>query len=383
MKSTNAISSYASLVKEIKSRILRAQQLALQKVNTELIHLYWDIGKMIFQAQSKKGWGEAVVESLASDLQSELAGASGFSVRNLYLMRDFFNTYNGNKILQPLVAEIGWTHNMVILQSCKIPEEREFYIRMTKRFGWSKNILKLQIESNAFLKAAKGQQNFEKALPAEKSAQALLAIKDEYTFDFLELASEHNEREFENALVARVGKFLTEMGGKFAFVGNQYRINVGGDDFFIDLLLYHRGLQCLVAIELKVVDFKPEFAGKMQFYLAALNKQEKMPHEKPAIGIILCKGKNRTVVEYALAQSSHPLGVASYSLSSSLPKELKGSLPSPEEMSKLLGSLRIDPPNEEKSKRAAPQSSKLTKATKTQIVKKAIKMKKGAKGKPK
>jgi predicted nuclease of restriction endonuclease-like (RecB) superfamily len=346
------ISSYERLVTEVKERLLKAQHAALQKVNTELISLYWDLGKIISQAQIKKGWGDSVVETLANDLQTELSGVSGFSVRNLYLMRDFFNTYNNNEFLQPLVAEIGWSHNIVILQACKIPEEREFYIRMTKKFGWSKNVLKLQIQNNAFMKAAKGQQNFNKSLPSEKAAQALLALKDEYTFDFLELASEHNERELESALVARIGKFLSEMGGRFTFVGNQYRITVGGEDFYIDLLLYHRGLQCLVAIELKVVDFKPEFAGKMQFYLTALNKQEKMPHENPAIGIILCKGKNRTIVEYALADARHPLGVASYTISNSLPKELRGSLPSPDEMAKLLDSLRainsIETKNSEK-----------------------------------
>jgi predicted nuclease of restriction endonuclease-like (RecB) superfamily len=229
---------------------------------------------------------------------------------------------------------------MVILDRCKTPEEREFYLRMTSKFGWSQNVLKLQIQNQAFQKAALSQQNFEKTLSPDRAAQAILALKDEYTFDFLELTEEHTERELEKALLQKIGRFLTEMGGQFTFLGNQYRLNVGGDDFYIDLLLYHRTLQCLVAIELKSLEFKPKFAGKMQFYLTALNKQVKMPHENNSIGMILCTNKNRTVVEYALSQSNLPVGISTYTVSPSLPKELEGKLPSAESITKLVDSMR-------------------------------------------
>jgi predicted nuclease of restriction endonuclease-like (RecB) superfamily len=238
--------------------------------------------------------------------------------------------------LQPLVAKISWSHNLCILQRCSDPLEREFYIRMSRKFGWSKNVLIHQIENQSYEKTLLGQTNFDKALTPELRAQAKLAVKDEYTFDFLELGEAHSERELERALIARIEDFLRAMGGLFAFVGSQFRLEVDGDEFFIDLLLYHRRLRALVAIELKIGKFEPEFVGKMQFYLAALDRQVREEGENPSIGIILCKEKNRTVVEYALHDARKPIGVATYQIFKRLPKELKGQLPSPEQISKLL-----------------------------------------------
>ena len=332
--------SYGDLLGQIKTRVRIARFSAMRKVNAELIMLYWDLGKVISEAQAKQGWGKGVVEQLEADLKEGNPANLGLSARNLWHALNFFQTYHEDEILKQLVSEVGWGANIAILQKCKTPEEREFYLRMTAKFGWSQNVLKLQIQNQSFLKAAMSQQNFEKTLSPERAAQAILAIKDEYTFDFLELAEEHTERELERAILQKINQFLTEMGGQFTFVGNQYRLNVGGDDFYIDLLLYHRALQCLVAIELKTVEFKPEFAGKMQFYLTALNKQVKMPHENNSIGMILCTDKNRTVVEYALSQSTVPMGVGTYTLSPNLPKELEGKLPSAESITKLVDSMR-------------------------------------------
>ena len=224
----------------------------------------------------------------------------------------------------------------MIMARCKDPQEREFYIRMTKKFGWSKNVLIHQIENQSYEKSLLGQTNFDKALTPELRAQAKLAVKDEYTFDFLELGEEHSERELERALISRIEDFLRTMGGMFAFMGSQFHLEVDGKEYFIDLLLYHRRLRCLVAIELKIGEFQPEFVGKMQFYLAALDQQVREESESPSIGIILCKEKRRTVVEYALHNARKPIGVATYRIVKRLPRELKGLLPEPREIAKLL-----------------------------------------------
>ena len=339
---TNALDrpqDYPRLLSEIKERIRCAQYQALKAVNKELIGLYWDIGRMIAERQEKSGWGRSVVENLSSDLRQEFPGVAGFSVQNLWYMRQFYLEYNGHEKLQPLVGEIAWTHNLVIMGKCKDPLEREFYLRMTRKFGWSKNVLIHQIDNQSYEKAMLGQTNFDKVLTPELRAQAKLAVKDEYTFDFLELGEEHSERELERALIARIEDFLRAMGGMFAFMGSQYRLEVDGKEFFIDLLLFHRRLRCLVAIELKVGEFLPEFVGKMQFYLAALDRQVRQDDENPSIGIILCKEKSRTIVEYALHNASKPIGVATYETTRTLPKALKGQLPSPQDIAHLLEDL--------------------------------------------
>jgi predicted nuclease of restriction endonuclease-like (RecB) superfamily len=330
---------YPRLLTEIKERIRSAQYEALKAVNKELVGLYWDIGRMIVERQDVEGWGKAVVEQLAADLRTEFPGVGGFSASNLWRMKAFFEAYTGLEKLAPLVREIGWSHNLAILERCKDPLEREFYLRVTRKFGWSKNVLIHQIDNQSYEKSLLGQTNFDQALTPELRAQAKLAVKDEYTFDFLELGEEHSERELERALIARIEDFLRAMGGMFAFMGSQYRLEVDGKEFFIDLLLFHRRLRCLVAIELKVGEFLPEFVGKMQFYLTALDRQVRQEDENPSIGIILCKEKSRTIVEYALHDARKPIGVATYEITKTLPKALKGQLPSPKDIAHLLEDL--------------------------------------------
>ena len=330
---------YRSLLVAVKHRIRAAQYEALKAVNRELMALYWDIGELIVTRQERAGWGKSVVEQLAQDLQVEFHGMAGFSARNIWNMRNFYVTYRTNEKLQPLVAEIGWTHNLVILEKCKDDLQREFYIRMTQKFGWTKNVLIHQIENKTYEKTLLNQTNFDRTLSEEMRDRAKLAVKDAYTFDFLELADEHSERELEKAILTRVEPFLQEMGGMFTFVGSQYRLEISDEEYFIDLLLYHRGLKCLVAVELKIGKFLPEYVGKMQFYLAALDDRVRLEGENAAIGIILCKSKDRTIVEYALRQSNQAIGVATYQIVSSLPLELQGQLPAPEQVARLLGGM--------------------------------------------
>ncbi|MBD2303631.1 YhcG family protein [Nostoc sp. FACHB-190] len=327
---------YRNLLMEVQQRIRSAQYEALKAVNREMINLYWDIGQMIVIKQQDASWGKSVVEKLAKDLQAEFPGISGFSARNIWNMRNFYVTYSQNEKLQPMVAEIGWTHNLVILEKCKDDLEREFYIRMTRKFGWTKNVLIHQIENQTYEKTLLNQTNFDQSISAEIRNQLKLAVKDEYTFDFLELADEHSERQLEESILAKVQPFLQEMGGIFAFIGSQYRLEVDDEEYFIDILLYHRRLKCLVAIELKIGKFLPEYIGKMQFYLAVLDNTVKLPDENPSIGIILCKSKQRTIVEYALKESNKPIGVATYQIVSKVPQELKNQLPDPEQVARLL-----------------------------------------------
>jgi predicted nuclease of restriction endonuclease-like (RecB) superfamily len=327
---------YAALLSQVKERVRAAQYQALKAVNKELVGLYWDIGRLIVERQAGGTWGKAVVERLAEDLRSEFPGVGGFSASNLWRMKNFYETYASSGKLAPLVREISWSHNIAVLERCDDSLQREFYIRMTRKFGWSKTVLIHHIENQSYEKTLVGQTNFDRALTPQLRSQAKLAVKDEYTFDFLELGEEHSERELERPLIARIEEFLRAMGGMFAFLGSQFRLEVEDKEYFIDLLLYHRRLKCLVAVELKVGEFQPEFVGKMQFYLAALDEKVREKDEAPSIGIILCKEKNRTIVEYALRDSRKPIGVATYRIVKRLPKELKGQLPSPDQIAKLL-----------------------------------------------
>jgi predicted nuclease of restriction endonuclease-like (RecB) superfamily len=251
-------------------------------------------------------------------------------------MRDFHLAYIDLPKLQPLVAEISWTKNLVILGRSKDPLEREFYLRATAHFGWTKAVLQHQIDNKTYEKYLLNQTNFKQALPGALQSQSALALKDHYTFDFLELAEEHSERQLEQALIANLRNFLTELGGAFAFIGNQHRLEVGGQEYFIDLLLFHRRLRCLVAIDLKVGNFKPEHKGKMEFYLEALETSERLPEENPPMGIIICRSKNKTVVEYALRNATRPLGIATYSVVPNLPDNIQTELPSPEQIAERL-----------------------------------------------
>ena len=290
---------YQTFLEDVKERIKAAQYRALRAINAELVPLYWDIGRLIVEKQAEHGWGNSVVEKLSADLRAETPNLQGFSVQNLWYMRQFYTTYKDLLILQPLVGEIGWANNVVIFSKCKDAMEREFYLLHTRKFGWTKAVLTHQIENKTYEKYLLNQTNFDEILPETYKHNAILAVKDHYTFDFLDLAEQHEERDLERALIKNVRSFLAEMGSNFTFVDSQYKLTVGGQDYFLDLLLYHRQLQCLVVIELKIGDFKPEYKGKMEFYLAVLNDTVKLPHERDAIGIIICKNKNRTIVEYA------------------------------------------------------------------------------------
>ncbi|MFH1307104.1 MAG: PDDEXK nuclease domain-containing protein [Candidatus Micrarchaeota archaeon] len=339
MGSLSKEKGYADFLIDIKQRIREAQYSALKAVNKQLVGLYWDIGMKIVEKQEKFGWGKSVVETLAKDLQKEYPGIRGFSAQNLWAMRQFYVMYKGKSKLLTLLGEISWSKNLLIMNRCNDDLEREFYIKMTKKFGWSVNVLIHQLESKAYEKSMLGQTNFDKTVPEKYKNQASLAVKDEYTFDFLELGEGHSEKELEGALISKIRGFLSELGSHFCFVGSQYRIEVDNEEYFIDLLLFHRKLKSLVAIELKIGKFKPEYAGKMQFYLSALDELVQMDDENPSIGIIICKEKSRTTVEYALRDSCKPIGVATYKITPSLPKEMAKYLPSKEDIEKRLGEL--------------------------------------------
>lgn len=335
VKNLSGSKDYLQFLTDIKKRIRDAQYQALKKVNQQQLQLNWDIGRILVEKKRKLGWGKSVVEQLSKDLQQEFVGLKGFSARNLWRMKMFFESYSTkSQFLPPLVAEIGWSHNIVILEKVKNDLEREFYIKMTKKFGWTKNVLIHQIDNKTYQKYLLNQTNFDSTLPEKYVNQGLLAIKDEYQFDFLELSEQHSERALETAILQHIRPFLIEMGGYFSFIGNQYRLEVGDKEYFIDLLLFHRKLRCLVAIDLKIGEFTPEMAGKMQFYLGVLNDKVRQTDENPSIGIIVCRSKNRTIVEYALKQANTPIGVATYTIETELPEKWKEFLPTPEQIEK-------------------------------------------------
>jgi len=345
---------YGSFIKEIKELIYRHQYEAMKQVNTALIKLYWEIGGEIDRKQKEQGWGKSVVEVLAKELQKEFPGTQGFSSRNLWLMRSFYIEYSQEAILQPsgaelgsssppdLLVQIGWKKNIVIMEKCKDPLKREFYIKMTKRYGWTKDVLINNIENKAFEKYLTNQTNFDETVPEKYRHQAKLAVKDDYNFDFIEMGIQHSEAEMETGIVNNIRAFLLEMGGDFCFIGNQYHLDITDDDYYVDILLYHRRLRCLIAIDLKIGEFKPEFAGKMQFYLTALDETMRLPEENPSIGIIICKSKKRTRVEYTLKTANKPIGVATYSFYDNLPDEMRSLLPSPDEIAAIIRGIGSD-----------------------------------------
>ena len=322
-------------IADTKEKVRLAQYEALKSVNTYLIHLYWELGKSISEKQSE-GWGKAIVPTLSKELQKEFPKMTGFSPTNLWYMVQFYLEYHADPNLQPLVGEISWSKHLIILSKCKDNQERQFYTLATKKFGWTKDVLIHQVENKTFEKYLLNQTNFDQVLPEKIAKQAYLAVKDHYTFDFLNLNEEHLESELEQALLNNIRNFLLEMGSDYTFVGNQYNIFVGEKLYKIDLLLFHRKLQSLIAIDLKIGEFEPEHKGKMEFYLCVLNDTVKLPHENPAIEIIICKSKNRTVVEYSLKTATLPIGVATYNTSNDLPSAYKSLLPSPELISQKL-----------------------------------------------
>ncbi len=323
---------YDEFLRGLKERIRTAQVKAALAVNRELVLLYWRIGQDILERQRQSGWGSKVIDRLAADLRSAFPEMSGFSPRNLKYMRAFAEAWPDEDFVQQVAAQLPWFHNCTILDKLKNLAERIWYAQQTIENGWSRNILIHQIESNLFHRKGKAITNFDRTLPAPQSELAQQIIKDPYNFDFLSLGSEAKERDLERGLIAQLQKFLLELGVGFAFVGSQYPLEVDGEDFFIDLLFYHLKLRCFVVIDLKMDQFRPEYAGKMNFYLSAVDDLLKHSSDQPSLGIILCKTKKKMVVEYALRDTSKPLGVAEYRITAALPERLKGNLPSIEDL---------------------------------------------------
>ena len=319
---------YIRFLSEIKSRIISARIKAVRSVNKELIKLYWDIGRSIIERQEKYKWGDAVVEKLANDLKEDFKSTFGFSVQNLWYMRQFYLEYKNDAILQQLVGELPWGHNILIFSQVKNKKERAYYLKASVEMGWSRNVLLNQIKAGAYQMSQKQKQhNFERALPVHLTEQTQEAIKSVYNLDFLDIKKPVIERELERRLIEKIKRFMLELGKGFSFIGNQHRLTLGNNEYFVDLLFFNRVLKCLVAIELKTGKFEPEYAGKMDFYLNLLDEQVRLKDENPSIGIILCADKDNIVVEYALRSVKKPVGVAEYYLTNKLPKYLIGKLP--------------------------------------------------------
>ena len=336
---------YADWLADLKGRIHGAQQRATLAVNRELVLLYWQIGRDILQRQAAQGWGAKVIERLAQDLRVAFPEMKGFSRANLMYMRAFAQAWPDAEIVQQAVGQLPWGHNLVLLTQLKDPELRLAYAQSAIAHGWSRNVLNIHIETRRLERSGQAITNFEARLPQPQSDLARESLKDPYRFDFLGLSDEAHEREIEGALVKHVTEFLLELGAGFAFVGRQVLLDVGGDDFFIDLLFYHLKLRCYVVIELKAGKFKPEHLGQLGFYLTAVDAQVKHPDDGPTIGLLLCKSRNKVVAEYALRDTAQPLGVAEYKLLESLPAELKINLPSIAQIEReLMGSSGLPEP---------------------------------------
>ena len=322
---------YLDLVRSIEHEIRQSQYKAVLNVNREMILLYHGIGRII---NAHKSWGNKFIENLAVDIKRSFPNIKGYSVRNLKYMAKFAATYEDDEFVQTVSAQIPWSHNTAILDKVKTPEQREWYIRKTAENSWSHSVLIHQIESCLYERQAAADKvsNFEKRLPAPQSELAVQTMKDPYIFDFIPFREELLEKDIEQALVKDITKLLLELGTGFAFLGNQYHLNVGGDDFYIDLLFYNLNLRCYVVIELKTGEFKPEYAGQLNFYLSAVDGILKTEHDYPTIGLLLCKSKNNLVVEYTLKDMSKPIGVSEYKVTCDLPENLSKQLPSIEDI---------------------------------------------------
>jgi len=322
-----AAADYEAFLRAIKTRIQTARHHAALAVNRELVLLYWHIGHEIATRQHDQGWGAKVVDRLAADLRLAFPDMKGFSPRNLKYMRAFAQAYPDESIVQQAAAQLPWSHLCILLDKVKAPEEREWYIAQTVQNGWSRNVLVHQIESGLYQRQGKAVTNFAHTLPAPQSDLAQQLFKDPYVFDFLTGEARIQERDLQRGLLTYLRDFLLELGSGFAFVGGNYHLEVGDQDFFLDLLFYHLRLRCFVVIDLKIGDFQPEYAGKMNFYLAAVDDMLRQPADQPSIGIILCKSRNRLIAEYALRDMQAPLGVATFRLTDALPEHLQGQLP--------------------------------------------------------
>lgn len=345
---------YAKFLKEVKARIHQAQTRAMMSVNAELLRLYWDIGRLLTERQEQEGWGAAVLDRLAADIRNELPDVKGFSRRNLFLMTQFFREYPNAFVQQPValtagqaishpatpgrekvqqpVAHIPWAHNVLLLQKVKDTQVRLWYMQQTLANGWSRNVLLAMIQSKAHHRQGNALTNFKRLLPSPQSDLVQQTLKDPYLFDFLTIEEPFHERELETNLLRHLERFLLELGQGFAFVGRQLHQEVGDSDFYIDLLFYHLTLRCFVVIDLKKGAFKPEYAGKMNFYLSVVDDRLRYESDAPSIGLILCQDRNRIVAEYALRGVSKPIGISEYELTRALPLTLQSALPTVEEI---------------------------------------------------
>ncbi len=324
--------NYADFLNGLKQRIRSAQVKAALAVNKELILLYWQIGCEILARQEEESWGSKVIERLAKDLKREFPDIKGFSRTNLLYMRAFAKTYPEEEFIHQLGGQIPWKHNCILIDKVKDPEKRRWYIQQTIENGWSRNVLEIQIESGLYERQGRAITNFKQTLPPPQSDLAQQIVKDPYHFDFLTISDEAQERDLERLLVDHIRDFLLELGLGFAFLGSQYPIEVSNKEYRIDLLFYHIHLQCFIVIDLKMGEFIPEYSGKMNFYVSAVDDLLKKPTDNPTIGIILCKSKDKTSVEYALRGSQQPIGVSTYRLQSQLPDNLRDNLPTVEQL---------------------------------------------------
>ena len=354
---SETLASYTGLLADIKQRIQAAQTRAVLAVNAELIHLYWEIGQMLEARQAQEGWGAGVIPRLAQDLRNELPEVKGFSERNLKRMLAFHRAYPGlagkvppavaplpegasqakvpqvvAQIPSDLIQAVPWAHHLVLMEKVKDLPERAWYMEAALAQGWSRNVLLMQIQSGAHGRQGQAASNFALRLPEPQSDLAQQALKDPYIFDFLTLEEPFHERELETGLVRHLEKFLLELGQGFAFLGRQYPLSAAGQDFFLDLLFYHVRLHCYLVIELKRGPFKPEYAGKMNFYLNVVDDQLRQPEDTQTIGLILCQEHNRILAEYALRGVDKPIGVSAFELTRALPATLQSALPSIEQI---------------------------------------------------
>ena len=332
--------TYPAFLADLKQRIRDARLQASFSVNRQLVLLYWAIGREIVNRRQKEGWGTRVIQHLADDLRKAFPDMTGLSARNLGYMRSCAEAWPDEAILQQVAAKLPWGHIMVLIDAAKSPVERDWYARQAIEHGWSRNVMAHQIDSALFNRQGGALTNFDRTLPAEQSELAQQLIKDPYNFEFLSLSTEAKERAIERGMIQQVQSLILELGKGFSFVGSQYPLEVGGQDYYLDLLFYHLRLRCFVVFELKAEAFKPEFAGKMNFYLSAIDDLLRHPEDRPSIGIILCKDRKEIVVEYALRDSGKPMSVAQYRLSAALPEPLKNDLPSPEDLANVVGGTR-------------------------------------------
>jgi predicted nuclease of restriction endonuclease-like (RecB) superfamily len=384
---------YKEFLNEIKNKVRHSRIKAALSVNAELLELYWDMGKMITGKQSKSKWGDGIIFQLSRDLMIEFPEMKGFSLSNLKYIRKWYLLYSQSiskgqqlvgllnpsaksqqavgllpkpskpkrgdhkEVVSQLVKMIPWGHHIQIITKCKDVQEALFYVANTNEHNWSRNVLAHQIESNLYKRQGKAVTNFHFTLPKHQSDLAREMLKNPYNFDFLSLGRNAEERELEAALTEHITKFLLELGAGFAFMGRQYHVEVGDSDFYIDLLFYHTKLRCYVVVELKTGEFVPEYAGKLNFYLSVVDDKLKSEHEQPSIGILICKGKNKMVAEYSLKDVKKPIGITEYKLTETIPKKLKGSLPSIEELEKEFRS-RVSEKNNKAGRRKTPEKTK-------------------------